>query len=196
MNSDGNGLHGVVPVTVSIPSADLELPIAFRVHRIGSQHVSARVRGVPCEFPCAPRVRRYRWQERRFLGWLAAVHSDLDSYNHTLAGPRLPAYDHFALTHDVPVPGRHDHRPDADRANRDRRVAVRLIVYVPAELGVTTKKLRASFDAREPFYAGHPLPTWGGQPKRRPALRGERPAGPLGGGGGVRGPPPPARGGA
>src|SRR5438093_10983643 len=186
MNSDGNGLLGVVPVTVSIPSADLGLPIAFRVRRIGSQHVPARVRGVPREFPRAPRVRRYRWQERRFLGWLAAVHSDLDSYNHTLAGPRLAAYDHFALTHDVPFPGRHDDRADADRANRDRRVAVRVIVHVPAELVVTAKRLRESFDALEPFHAGHPVPAWDDQPNRRSVLRGNRPAVHLEGEEGVR----------
>src|SRR5256885_2476419 len=138
MNSDGNGLHGVVPVTVSIPTADLELPIAFRVHRIGSQHVSAQVRCVPREFPCAPRVRRYRGQERRFLGWLAAVHSDLDSHDHTLAGPRLAAYDYIALTHDVPVPGRHDDRADADRANRDRRASLRAVGDVAAPLAGKT----------------------------------------------------------
>src|SRR5207245_10755320 len=158
LHGDDNGLRGIVPVTISIPSAHVGLPIAFRVRRIGSQDVPARVRCAPCEFPRAPRMRRYGRHERLVPRRLGAVHPDLDSHDYTLAGPRLAAHDHLATAHGVPVPGRHDDRADADRANRGRRVAVRVIVYIPVELVLTAKRLRESLDPLEPFPAAHAVP--------------------------------------
>src|SRR5207245_7261127 len=113
--------------------------------------MSARARVAPCEFPCAPRMRRYRRQQCRFLGRLGAVHPDLDSHDDTLAGPRLAAYDHLALMHDVAVKGRHDDRADADGANRGGRVAVGVIVHVSAELVITAERLRKSLDPLKPL---------------------------------------------
>src|SRR2546422_11262611 len=149
LHGDGNGLRGIVPVTIPIPSAPVRLPIAFRVRRIGSQDVPARVRCVPCKFPGAPRMRRYGRRERRVPRRLGAVHPDLDSHDYTLAGPRLAAHDHLATAHGIPFPGRHDDGADADRANRSRRVAVRVIVYIPAEMVVTAKRLPESPDPLE-----------------------------------------------
>src|SRR3989442_1883089 len=193
LHGDGNGLRGIVPVTISIPSAQVGLPIAFRVRRIGSQDMPARVRCVPCEFPGAPRMRRYGRRERRVTRRLGAVHPDLDSHDHTLAGPRLASHDHWATAYGIPVPGRDDDRADAHRANRARRVAVLVIVYIPAELVVTPKRLRESLDPLEPFHAGHAVPARDDQPNRPSVLPEDRPAVHLDGEERVRGPRLPQR---
>src|SRR5207245_9977077 len=116
----------------------------------------------------------------------AAVRTLLAPDDPPRAGPCLAAYDHVAVADRVPVLGRHDHRADADRAHRSRRVAVLVIVHIPAELVVTAKRLRENLEPLEPFHAGHAVPARDDQPDGRSVLREDRPAIHLEGEEGVR----------
>src|SRR5207245_7922981 len=106
----------------------------------------------------------------------AAVRTLLAPDDPPRAGPCLAAYDHVAMAYHVPVLGRHDHRADADRAHRGRRVAVLVIVHIPAELVVTAKRLLENLEPLEPFHAGHAVPAGDDQPDRRSVLWEDRPA--------------------